>query len=203
MKEKLKNLLTVKSIVTIVLTAAFTYLSVTGQISPAQFLTIFTVIVAFYFGTQKQKQDNEVEDLMKRKTREVITMNEVSEIIVAILSSGALATIISWIFQLISNKRANKNALAKAVKELLAAKIEDKATAYLERGYIIKAELDTLIRLDEAYHKLGGNGFYDTNDKGKRTAIGNGIKEGQIMYDEVLKADVKIQNEVTAENRGG
>lgn len=51
----LQNLLTVKSIVTIVLTLVFSYLSVAGRISGEQFLTIFSVVVAFYFGTQYQK----------------------------------------------------------------------------------------------------------------------------------------------------
>lgn len=37
------------------LTAVFLYLSVAGRISGEQFLTIFSVVVAFYFGTQYQK----------------------------------------------------------------------------------------------------------------------------------------------------
>jgi len=53
MKERFSKLLTVKSIVTIVLTAVFSYLAVTGRIGGAEFLTIFTTVVAFYFGTQK------------------------------------------------------------------------------------------------------------------------------------------------------
>lgn len=60
MIEKLKKLIDVKSIVTIVLTGVFAFLSITGLISPDQFLTIFTVVIGFYFGTQYQKgQDNE------------------------------------------------------------------------------------------------------------------------------------------------
>lgn len=55
MKEKLANLLTVKSIVTIVLTLVFGYLSVTGKVTAQEFLTVFAVIIAFYFGTQHQK----------------------------------------------------------------------------------------------------------------------------------------------------
>ena len=57
MIQRLTNLLTVKSIVTIILTIVFAYLSVTGIISGEQFLTIFTVIVSFYFGTQSAKKD--------------------------------------------------------------------------------------------------------------------------------------------------
>lgn len=55
----LQNLLTVKSIVTIVLTLVFSYLSVVGRVSGEQFLTIFSVVVAFYFGTQYQKGKEE------------------------------------------------------------------------------------------------------------------------------------------------
>ena len=55
MRERLTRLLTVKSIVTILLTGVFSYLSVTGTIDGGQFLTIFTVIISFYFGSQVEK----------------------------------------------------------------------------------------------------------------------------------------------------
>ena len=61
MKERLSKLLTVKSIVTIALTAVFAYLSVMGVVSAAEFMTIFTVIVGFYFGTQHEKKNSESE----------------------------------------------------------------------------------------------------------------------------------------------
>ena len=54
-KVTIQNLLTVKSIVTILLTVVFSYLAITGQISGEQFLTIFSVVIACYFGTQYQK----------------------------------------------------------------------------------------------------------------------------------------------------
>ena len=56
MQKRLANLLTVKSIVTIVLTAVFAYLAVAGQVTTDQFLTVFTVVIAFYFGTQAEKK---------------------------------------------------------------------------------------------------------------------------------------------------
>ena len=58
MKERLMKLLTVKSIVTIILTAVFAYLSVVGLVAVDHFLTVFTVIIAFYFGTQAEKVQN-------------------------------------------------------------------------------------------------------------------------------------------------
>ena len=55
MKERLNKLLTVKSIVTIVMTAVFAVLAVRGDVSASQFLTIFTVVIGFYFGTQHER----------------------------------------------------------------------------------------------------------------------------------------------------
>ena len=56
LQKRLANLLTVKSIVTIVLTAVFAYLTCTGGGTADQFLTVFTVVIAFYFGTQAEKK---------------------------------------------------------------------------------------------------------------------------------------------------
>lgn len=55
MKDKLAKLINVKSIITLILCAVFAYLSAIGHISAEQFLTIFTVVISFYFGTQTQK----------------------------------------------------------------------------------------------------------------------------------------------------
>ena len=56
LKKRLANLLCVKSIVTIVLTGVFAYMTVMGQVSADQFLTVFTVVIAFYFGTQAERK---------------------------------------------------------------------------------------------------------------------------------------------------
>ena len=55
--KRAANLLSVKSITTLVLTVVFAYMSVTGKISQ-DFMTIYAVIIAFYFGTQSQKQQD-------------------------------------------------------------------------------------------------------------------------------------------------
>ena len=55
MKERLNKLLTVKSIVTIISSIVFAVLSLKGVINSEQFLMIFTTIIAFYFGTQSNK----------------------------------------------------------------------------------------------------------------------------------------------------
>ena len=56
LKEKIIKLISVKSIVTIIFAAVFAVLSCRGVVSPEQFITIFTVIISFYFGTQAQKE---------------------------------------------------------------------------------------------------------------------------------------------------
>lgn len=53
----MKNLLTVKSLVTLFLTAIFGYLAVVEKVNAEQFMTVFTVIIGFYFGTQRVKDD--------------------------------------------------------------------------------------------------------------------------------------------------
>lgn len=56
--RRLTALLSVKSIVTIVLTAVFASLSVKGAVGQ-DFMTIYAVIIAFYFGTQSAKNGKE------------------------------------------------------------------------------------------------------------------------------------------------
>ena len=55
--KRLSNLLTVKSIVAIALTVVFAVLALRGTISGTEFRTIFTVVIGFYFGTQRVSED--------------------------------------------------------------------------------------------------------------------------------------------------
>ena len=61
MLKKLAKLIDVKSIVTFVLTGVFAYLSIIGVVSGEQFLTVFTMVISFYFGTQAGKKEKEEE----------------------------------------------------------------------------------------------------------------------------------------------
>lgn len=62
MKNKIAKLIDVKSIVTLILTAVFSYLAIEGKISGSEFLTIFTVIIGFYFGTQAMKNNDKKDE---------------------------------------------------------------------------------------------------------------------------------------------
>lgn len=57
MLKKLAKLIDVKSLVTLALTAAFIILSLNGIIVADQFMTVFTVVISFYFGTQVGKKE--------------------------------------------------------------------------------------------------------------------------------------------------
>lgn len=55
--KRIANLLSVKSLVTLILTCVFAYKAIAGSISQ-DFMTIYMAIIAFYFGTQSQKQQD-------------------------------------------------------------------------------------------------------------------------------------------------
>ena len=55
--KRLATLLSVKSLVTLTLTVVFAIMACTERISQ-DFMTIYAVIIAFYFGTQSQKVQN-------------------------------------------------------------------------------------------------------------------------------------------------
>lgn len=69
MLKKLAKLIDVKSIVTFVLTGVFAYLSIIGVVSGEQFLTVFTMVISFYFGTQAGKKEKEGENDESRITK--------------------------------------------------------------------------------------------------------------------------------------
>lgn len=54
--KNLAALLKVKTIITLVIIAVLAVLSIKGSIEPDKFLTIATMVVAFYFGTQSEKK---------------------------------------------------------------------------------------------------------------------------------------------------
>lgn len=58
--KRLGALLSVKSLVTLILTGVFAYMACTEKISQ-DFMTIYAVIIAFYFGTQSQKVQDAID----------------------------------------------------------------------------------------------------------------------------------------------
>lgn len=58
LRERLAKLIDVKTIVTLTLTGVFSYLSIVGRISADNFMTVFTVIISFFFGVQIEKHNS-------------------------------------------------------------------------------------------------------------------------------------------------
>ncbi len=54
--KNLASLLKVKTIITLAIIAVLAVLSLNGSVEPDKFLTIATMVVAFYFGTQNEKK---------------------------------------------------------------------------------------------------------------------------------------------------
>ena len=65
--KRLAALLSVKSMVTLALTGVFGYLAITGTVS-TEFMTVYTVVIAFYFGTQTQKISDAVAESEEGKS---------------------------------------------------------------------------------------------------------------------------------------
>ena len=58
--KRLGNLLSVKSLVTLTLTVVFAVMALKGDISQ-DFMSVYAVVIAFYFGTQSQKVQDALE----------------------------------------------------------------------------------------------------------------------------------------------
>ena len=56
MREKLKKLIDVKSIITLTFTIIFNILALRNKINIDYYVTIYNIIIAFYFGTQINKR---------------------------------------------------------------------------------------------------------------------------------------------------
>lgn len=57
--KRLANLLCIKSIMTLALTGVFSYMAVNNTVTQ-EFMTVYTVVVAFYFSTQAEKKAEEL-----------------------------------------------------------------------------------------------------------------------------------------------
>lgn len=62
MKNNFANLIKVKTLVTLVLSVVFCVLALTNRINSSDFLTVFLMVISFYFGTQAEKNSKEKND---------------------------------------------------------------------------------------------------------------------------------------------
>ena len=84
------------------------------------------------------------------------------EIVLAILGSGALASVVSGIFSLINNRHKKETGISSGVRILLYDRIKYLCIHYIERECISTEEYEDLVNMHAVYHNdLNGNGFLD------------------------------------------
>lgn len=85
-------------------------------------------------------------------------MDQAVMIVVAILGSGALNTIVTYVM----NKSDRNLQLKTAVRLVMKDRIKFLCEQFIQQGWIYEDELDDLIIMHKSYHDdLGGNGFLD------------------------------------------
>lgn len=62
MRSRIDKLLSIKSLVTLALCVVFCVLALRGDLTGQEFLSIFTTVIAFYFGTQTAKAEVKTEN---------------------------------------------------------------------------------------------------------------------------------------------
>lgn len=83
-------------------------------------------------------------------------------IIIAIISSGALSTLVSSLFNLWQARKKRKDGVRAGMKMLLYDRIKHLGKNYIARGNITTDELEDLTEMHRIYHyELDGNGFLD------------------------------------------
>ena len=60
-KQRLAALISIKTFITIIITGLFAVMAYRGDISSEVVMTIVTMVLSFYFGTQQQKAKDEAE----------------------------------------------------------------------------------------------------------------------------------------------
>lgn len=83
-------------------------------------------------------------------------------IIIAIISSGALSTLISGLFSIWRSKKEREDGITAGVRMLLYDRVKFLGKRYLEKSQVTIEELEDLVEMHRIYHSLGGNGFLDS-----------------------------------------
>lgn len=86
-----------------------------------------------------------------------------TEIIIAVIGSGALAAAVSAVVAHVNNKLRLHHGVTLGTQVLLYASIKELGKQYISDGEIGAEDLEDLIEMHRVYHdELGGNGYLDT-----------------------------------------
>lgn len=80
-----------------------------------------------------------------------------TEIVIAIIGSGALSTLITALVNAYTKKKEKDDDITL----LLYHDIRSEADAHIAAGEIHRDDLEVLIKMHKRYHDRGGNGYLD------------------------------------------
>lgn len=84
-----------------------------------------------------------------------------TELIIAVLSSGALSTLISCIFQLWNNRKKKLGKLEEGMRLLLLSDVRAMGKKLIDQGSVTREEYAVFNASYDAYKELGGDGWAD------------------------------------------
>lgn len=84
-----------------------------------------------------------------------------TDLLIAFVSSGALAAVINIVFMAIKEWQDRRKGLRAAMRILLDDRVAWLGEKYLRDGEITASNLKIFMKLHQAYHDLGGNGYHD------------------------------------------
>lgn len=84
------------------------------------------------------------------------------QIALAILSSGVISTLISCIFQIVSDRKKKLSRFEEGMKLLLLSDIRSNGKRLIEQGKVTREEHQIFIASYNAYKALGGDGWADS-----------------------------------------
>lgn len=84
------------------------------------------------------------------------------EVLIAVISSGALVTILNFAFTLLKDLYDRRKGLRAAMRILLDDRLCHLGEKYLAQGYITIEQLKIFEKMHQSYKSLGGNGYHKT-----------------------------------------
>lgn len=84
------------------------------------------------------------------------------EVLIAIISSGAVVTILNFVIGILKDLIDRRTGLRAAMRILLDEKLCHLGERYLEAGEITQEQLKVFVKMHQSYRSLGGNGYHKT-----------------------------------------
>ena len=84
------------------------------------------------------------------------------EVLIAIISSGAVVTVLNFVIGILKDLIDRRNGLRAAMRILLDEKLCHLGEKYLENGEITQEQLKVFVKMHQSYRSLGGNGYHKT-----------------------------------------